>query len=670
MFHAHAEDGDADISSPKIEQTYVRLVNEKEITWMLLTYTRTNGCALDVAHTGGDIEQLAHHMKDDAVHFAIVKVLAGNSTYGVVEKFILITWVGKKVAPQKRSKASRHKRTVATVIKDGVALDVHTSNLDDVKETTLLQKLYTARSSTPAPISPVRVDSSAKPPPPRHVAFDPKPHTEPAKPKPKPGPVPGKQLPTPPSNNTKEKEERERKEKEEKERAEKERLERERKEKEGKERAEKERLEKERLEKERLEKERKEKEEKERLERERLEKEKKEKEEKLKRDAAAQQAKPKPQPVGAKPKPHPSGFNQQGGGLHSSSPNKATLAVPGATTTTTTTTTAPSSDPSTPTKVSDSLSLSDDQVLKEMGRLGRRMGVSPHPARRPTPPATPSAPRHTPHQFKELSFGVGSLQGKRPSMEDRHVALLSLPKNPKIALFGVYDGHQGEEAADFAKESLHEEVDKYLSLVDSKYGGDKFKALTQAFVTLDENFCDEACNNYWDSGTTAIVALYDTETKKILAVNVGDSRCVLSRGAKPIALSEDHKPWVEKEKERIFAAGKTIEDGRVNGSHAFSRSIGDREMKDDLLEAHEQAISPIPEFKEAEVSSDPTEREFLILACDGLWDVMSNAEAVVWVDNKLEEEKDLNKVATALAQHAIDIGSTDNVSILIVGLPK
>ena len=71
-----------------------------------------------------------------------------------------------------------------------------------------------------------------------------------------------------------------------------------------------------------------------------------------------------------------------------------------------------------------------------------------------------------------------------------------------------------------------------------------------------------------------------------------------------------------------------------------------------------------------ELSKDPTEREFLILACDGLWDVMSNAEAVAWVEQKLETEDDLDAVALQLAQHAIDIGSTDNVSVLIVLLPK
>ena len=211
------------------------------------------------------------------------------------------------------------------------------------------------------------------------------------------------------------------------------------------------------------------------------------------------------------------------------------------------------------------------------------------------------------------------------------MALLTLPKNPKIAFFGVYDGHQGDEAAEFAAENFHTEVDKYLGLLDSKFGGDKHKALTQACISLDENFCDEASTNYWDSGTTVISALFDTETKKapnffynplthslfphtlphsplnnntltplssqILVLNLGDSRCVLSRGGKAIAMSEDHKPWVEKEKERILAAGKYIEDNRINGSHAFSRSIGDREMKDDLLEPQNQAISPVPEFR-------------------------------------------------------------------------
>jgi len=97
-----------------------------------LAYTRTNGCSLDVSHTGKDMDSLIPHMKDDAVHFAIIKITAGNSTYGTVEKFILVTWVGKRVAPTKRSKASRHKKAVVSIIKEGAALEVHTSSVEDV----------------------------------------------------------------------------------------------------------------------------------------------------------------------------------------------------------------------------------------------------------------------------------------------------------------------------------------------------------------------------------------------------------------------------------------------------------------------------------------------------------------------------------------------------------
>jgi len=129
---------------------------------------------------------------------------------------------------------------------------------------------------------------------------------------------------------------------------------------------------------------------------------------------------------------------------------------------------------------------------------------------------------------------------------------------------------------------------------------------------------------------------------------------------------------------------------RVNGTHALSRAIGDLELKQNpVLKLADQAISNSPDFIEHPITDKET---FLILACDGivfmqipdilvripnncplfylgLWDVMTNQEAVSFVQEHLERETDLDIVATNIAQHALDLGSLDNVSVCIVILP-
>lgn len=254
-------------------------------------------------------------------------------------------------------------------------------------------------------------------------------------------------------------------------------------------------------------------------------------------------------------------------------------------------------------------------------------------------------------------------------MEDKHVALHKLPGHPHIAYFGIYDGHAGAEASEFVSETLHIEVNTKLSQED-----DWKEAVIAAYSKVDEDFMEESEANMWESGTTVITAMIDLDKKQILLANLGDCRCILASGSnsspfvKATALSEDHKPWVPAELERIEAAGCTVEEGRINGTHAMSRAIGDFELKQNISrDMKDQAISNLPEFREATIGSDEL---FLVLACDGLWDVMKNEEVAEWVYPRLYQSNDsLDKIATDLALHAVNIGSTDNVTCCIVTLP-
>jgi len=150
-----------------------------------------------------------------------------------------------------------------------------------------------------------------------------------------------------------------------------------------------------------------------------------------------------------------------------------------------------------------------------------------------------------------------------------------------------------------------------------------------------------------------------------------------------VALSEDHKPGLSSEKKRIVAANHTVEReqalvrgkripiDRVDGQVAVSRAIGDGDYKD-LTDApaENQAITCVPDVKERDISSKD---EFIVIACDGVWDVMKNQEVVDYVYKQLHSTKEpitdarVTTAAQNLVNYAInDKLSPDNVTAVIV----
>ena len=122
------------------------------------------------------------------------------------------------------------------------------------------------------------------------------------------------------------------------------------------------------------------------------------------------------------------------------------------------------------------------------------------------------------------------------------------------------------------------------------------------------------------AGCTATVVLITSQ--EIYCANAGDSRTVLSKGAKALDLSIDHKPNDPSEQRRIVAAGGTVEDNRVNGMLALSRALGDFEYKKNtLMKPKDQQVTAYPDIKCMPITSDC---EFIVLACDGIWDVKTS----------------------------------------------
>ena len=177
------------------------------------------------------------------------------------------------------------------------------------------------------------------------------------------------------------------------------------------------------------------------------------------------------------------------------------------------------------------------------------------------------------------------------------------------------------------------------------------------------------------AGCTACSALITPTT--IYVVNAGDSRAVLgmkSSGGKYVALemSEDHKPDNVGEKARIERAGGFVEDNRVKGVLALSRSIGDLEYKQEKgMSVKEQMITADPEIKEHQIKSGET--AFLIVACDGIWDCMTNQESVDFVGEIISKKPKLSQIIEDMFDKIIasDVASSggigcDNMTCVIV----
>ncbi|XP_062180589.1 probable protein phosphatase 2C 52 isoform X1 [Phragmites australis] len=246
-----------------------------------------------------------------------------------------------------------------------------------------------------------------------------------------------------------------------------------------------------------------------------------------------------------------------------------------------------------------------------------------------------------------LSCGYSSFRGKRASMEDFYDIKSSKIDETQISLFGIFDGHGGSRAAEYLKEHLFENLMKHQEfMTDTKL------AISETYKKTDSEFLDAERNSHRDDGSTASTAVLVGD--HLYVANVGDSRAVISKAGKAIALSEDHKPNRSDERKRIEGAGGVVMwagTWRVGGVLAMSRAFGNRLLK--------QFVIADPEIQEQEVND---ELEFLIIASDGLWDVVPNEDAVSLV--KMEEEPEA--AARKLTETAFSRGSGDNITCIVV----
>ena len=144
------------------------------------------------------------------------------------------------------------------------------------------------------------------------------------------------------------------------------------------------------------------------------------------------------------------------------------------------------------------------------------------------------------------------------------------------------------------------------------------------------------------TGCTGCVCVIDEMYKKMYFANAGDSRVVLCKNGNAIAMSTDHKPELESEKDRIYKADGWITDGRVKGNLNLTRGLGDLDYKQNKkLKPEEQMITSNPDIKIEDFSNDV---DFIIIGCDGIWDCLTNQQACDFVKNRYNNQEKLSKI--------------------------
>lgn len=286
---------------------------------------------------------------------------------------------------------------------------------------------------------------------------------------------------------------------------------------------------------------------------------------------------------------------------------------------------------------------------------------------------------------KHLAYGLSCMQGWRVNMEDAHSTILNLydlnnqkgkqvekgeatdASEDHVAFFGVYDGHGGEKVAIFTGEHLHDIVKSTKAFQEKDY----VNAFKEGFLNCDQAILNDDSMKDDDSGCAAVSVIITP--KQVICGNAGDSRSIMSINGFAKALSYDHKPSNEGEKSRICSAGGYVDMGRVNGNLALSRGIGDFEFKKNLdLPPEEQTVTCYPDVIQHDL--DISKDEFVVLACDGIWDCLTSQQCVECVSRGIYERKPLETICEEIMElccaptsDGSGIGC-DNMSISIVAL--
>ncbi len=272
-----------------------------------------------------------------------------------------------------------------------------------------------------------------------------------------------------------------------------------------------------------------------------------------------------------------------------------------------------------------------------------------------------------------MVVGVAWHHGARPYMQDAFVVGLNAGVDVAPDLFGVFDGHgeNGENVARYAAKN----IGNMIADIYEANGKKEFEDCCQkACVRLDDDirYNKNLMNEIGEvtGGTTCNIIFVGD--KMLYSINLGDSRALVASGGKAVAISRDHNPQSPEEFFRIRRAGGIVSNQRVNGRIAVSRALGDFFYKALDRPAGEQLISSVPDVREMPLDKGV---EFIVVATDGVWDLLTNQAAVDFIIKRMDQQLALEEICEELVTECglrISEGSgigSDNVT-MIVAIPR
>lgn len=271
-------------------------------------------------------------------------------------------------------------------------------------------------------------------------------------------------------------------------------------------------------------------------------------------------------------------------------------------------------------------------------------------------------PNHEAGTLAGHSYGICWIQGKRDTMEDEHLAKPLSTGDDDLGCFAIFDGHGGKKTATACANGLVPQIS--VELESFKQQPITPRQLACAAFTsickLDTKLRDDLGDEREASGATAVTCL--TTPTHIVFANLGDSRGVLARSGGPPFQTQDHKPGVPAEIARIEAAGGMVKNGRVNTFLGVSRALGDFDYKNPKKPQDEMVVTPCSDVYVIPKSGC----DFIVLACDGVWDVLSSVDVIDLVRKGLATGKSAEEVAVDLGNAAIAAKSDDNISVMLI----
>lgn len=249
---------------------------------------------------------------------------------------------------------------------------------------------------------------------------------------------------------------------------------------------------------------------------------------------------------------------------------------------------------------------------------------------------------------KHITHGYHLVKGKSyHDMEDYVFAQFKQVDDNELGLFAIFDGHLSHDIPDYLRSHLFDNI-----LKEPDFWTETENAIRRAYRVTDETILEKAVD-LGKGGSTAVTAIL-INGQKLVVANVGDSRAVICKNGVAKQLSIDHEPSKERkiiENRGGFVSNFPGDVPRVDGQLAVARAFGDRSLKEHLSSEPDVSM---------EVVDDDT--EFVILASDGVWKVMSNQEAV----DCIKDTKDARSAAKQLTDAALERKSSDDISCIVV----